>query len=566
GAITKRMTAIEEMAGMDVLCCDKTGTLTLNHLTVDKNLIEVFSGGMDRDMIILLAARASRVDNQDAIDMAIINMLSDPKEARANITEVHFLPFNPVDKRTAITYIDSGGNWSRVSKGAPEQILNLCFNKDDIAEKAQRVVDSFAERGLRSLAVAYQEVPERSRHGDGGPWVFCGVLPLFDPPRHDSAGHHPQGPGPGRVREDDHRRPPGDRQGDRPAARDGDQHAPVGGAVRQPRRRRRGGGDAGGGAGGGRGRVRGRVPGAQARDRAAPAGQRPRVRDDGRRRERRAGAEEGGHRHRGVGRDGRRPGRRRHRADGARPRRHRLRRPHQPRHLPAHEELHDLRRVHHHTDSGWVCASGVDMGVRLPAVHGARHSHTQRWDDHGDIQGPGDAVVEPGQLEAEGDIRHRRRHRRLPRAGHGALLLGGHQNHILRVSLRGAVAEAGRGGGVVGGVPAGEHHQPGPDIRDPQPGPLLPRPAGGAARRRLRRRAAGGHPGGGVRGRRLRVDQRRRVALGRRHLALQPGVLPPARPHQGRRPLRPQRRGLGPAPRPEGGGKTTTATARRIAL
>ncbi|XP_044982848.1 ATPase 10, plasma membrane-type-like isoform X1 [Hordeum vulgare subsp. vulgare] len=187
GAITKRMTAIEEMAGMDVLCCDKTGTLTLNHLTVDKNLIEVFSGGMDRDMIILLAARASRVDNQDAIDMAIINMLSDPKEARANIAEVHFLPFNPVDKRTAITYIDSGGNWFRVSKGAPEQILNLCHNKDDIAEKAQRVVDSFAERGLRSLAVAYQEVPERSRHGDGGPWVFCGVLPLFDPPRHDSA-------------------------------------------------------------------------------------------------------------------------------------------------------------------------------------------------------------------------------------------------------------------------------------------------------------------------------------------------------------------------------------------
>ncbi|KAM0831688.1 hypothetical protein ACQ4PT_065389 [Festuca glaucescens] len=187
GAITKRMTAIEEMAGMDVLCCDKTGTLTLNHLTVDKNLIEVFSGGMDRDMIILLAARASRVENQDAIDMATINMLADPKEARANITEVHFLPFNPIDKRTAITYIDYGGNWFRVSKGAPEQILNLCYNKDDIAAKVERVVHRFAERGLRSLAVAYQEVPEKSRHGHGGPWVFCGLLPLLDPPRHDSA-------------------------------------------------------------------------------------------------------------------------------------------------------------------------------------------------------------------------------------------------------------------------------------------------------------------------------------------------------------------------------------------
>ncbi|CAD6202373.1 unnamed protein product [Miscanthus lutarioriparius] len=187
GAITKRMTAIEEMAGMDVLCCDKTGTLTLNHLTVDKNLIEVFSREMEKDMVILLAARASRVENQDAIDMAIINMLADPKEARANITEVHFFPFNPVDKRTAITYLDSNGNWFRVSKGAPDQILNLCYNKDDIAEKVQIVVDRFAERGLRSLAVSYQEIPERSRHSPGGPWILCGLLPLFDPPRHDSA-------------------------------------------------------------------------------------------------------------------------------------------------------------------------------------------------------------------------------------------------------------------------------------------------------------------------------------------------------------------------------------------
>ncbi|KAK6911783.1 hypothetical protein RJ641_023876, partial [Dillenia turbinata] len=121
GAITKRMTAIEEMAGMDVLCSDKTGTLTLNRLTVDRNLIEVFNKDMDKGTIVLLAARASRLENQDAIDAAIIGMLADPKEARANITEVHFLPFNPVDKRTAITYVDSEGNWHRASKGAPEQ-------------------------------------------------------------------------------------------------------------------------------------------------------------------------------------------------------------------------------------------------------------------------------------------------------------------------------------------------------------------------------------------------------------------------------------------------------------
>lgn len=80
GAITKRMTAIEEMAGMDVLCSDKTGTLTLNKLTVDKNLVECFTKGVDKEMVCLMAARASRVENQDAIDAAIVGMLADPKE------------------------------------------------------------------------------------------------------------------------------------------------------------------------------------------------------------------------------------------------------------------------------------------------------------------------------------------------------------------------------------------------------------------------------------------------------------------------------------------------------
>ncbi|KAK4780963.1 hypothetical protein SAY87_017069 [Trapa incisa] len=187
GAITKRMTAIEEMAGMDVLCSDKTGTLTLNRLTVDRNLVEVFSQDMDKDTVIILAARASRLENQDAIDEAIVNMLADPKEARANIKEVHFLPFNPVDKRTAITYIDTYGNWYRASKGAPEQILNMCKEKEEIEGKVHSIIDKFAERGLRSLAVAIQQVPEKSKESPGSPWTFCGLLPLFDPPRHDSA-------------------------------------------------------------------------------------------------------------------------------------------------------------------------------------------------------------------------------------------------------------------------------------------------------------------------------------------------------------------------------------------
>ncbi|KAJ1385908.1 P-type ATPase [Sesbania bispinosa] len=187
GAITKRMTAIEEMAGMDVLCSDKTGTLTLNKLTVDKSMIEVFVQGMDKDTLVLYAARASRVENQDAIDASIVGMLGDPKEARAGITEVHFLPFNPVDKRTAITYIDGKGNWHRSSKGAPEQIIELCGLKGETLKKAHEIIDQFANRGLRSLGVGRQTVSEKTKESAGDSWEFLGLLPLFDPPRHDSA-------------------------------------------------------------------------------------------------------------------------------------------------------------------------------------------------------------------------------------------------------------------------------------------------------------------------------------------------------------------------------------------
>ncbi|GAU20195.1 hypothetical protein TSUD_352590 [Trifolium subterraneum] len=148
---------------------------------------QVFAKGVDKDLVVLMAARASRMENQDAIDCAIVSMLADPKEARAGIKEVHFLPFNPTDKRTALTYIDAAGTMHRVSKGAPEQILNLAHNKAEISHKVHAMIDRFAERGLRSLGVARQVVPEGTKDSPGGPWEFVALLPLFDPPRHDSA-------------------------------------------------------------------------------------------------------------------------------------------------------------------------------------------------------------------------------------------------------------------------------------------------------------------------------------------------------------------------------------------
>lgn len=84
GVITKRLTAIEKMAQMDVLYYAKTGTLANNKLSVDRNLIEVFAKGVAKEHMILLAARASGTENQDAIDDAIVEMLTDPKEVLLN--------------------------------------------------------------------------------------------------------------------------------------------------------------------------------------------------------------------------------------------------------------------------------------------------------------------------------------------------------------------------------------------------------------------------------------------------------------------------------------------------
>ncbi|KAI3881959.1 hypothetical protein MKW92_030719 [Papaver armeniacum] len=187
GVITKRLAAIEGMAGMDVLCCDKTGTLTLNNLSVDKDLIEILMKDVNRDTVILMAALASRTNNQDAIDTAIVGMLDDLPEAPVEMEVVEFLPFNATDKRSTVTYIDKEGLMRRVSKGAPEQILDLAHDKSAIEHRVRAAMDKYAQAGFTALAVAIQDVPERRKESRGGPWKFVALLPLFVPPRVDSA-------------------------------------------------------------------------------------------------------------------------------------------------------------------------------------------------------------------------------------------------------------------------------------------------------------------------------------------------------------------------------------------
>lgn len=185
-AIVTRITAIEEMAAVTILCSDKTGTLTLNKLIVDQPTIKTYAEYSPED-VIRISAYASRTENQDAIDFCIVNALDDPKMARADIEELDFKPFNPVIKRTEITYRKDGKVY-RATKGMSHFILDLC-TRDKTEEQIKALeedVDEFARRGLRSLAVAVDEVPSGDPEGEGKGFRLIGLLPIYDPPRSDT--------------------------------------------------------------------------------------------------------------------------------------------------------------------------------------------------------------------------------------------------------------------------------------------------------------------------------------------------------------------------------------------
>jgi len=173
-AIVSRLVAIEELAGVDVLCADKTGTLTQNKLTLG----DPFSvNKVTAEQIILSAALASRAENNDTIDLAVLGGLKN-KDALKEYQVVHFLPFDPVHKRTEATVKGKDGKTFKVTKGAPQVILALSANAGQVKAAAEKAINDFAARGFRSLGVARAE-------GDG-PWQFLGVLPMFDPPREDA--------------------------------------------------------------------------------------------------------------------------------------------------------------------------------------------------------------------------------------------------------------------------------------------------------------------------------------------------------------------------------------------
>jgi H+-transporting ATPase len=173
-AIVSKLVAIEELAGVDVLCADKTGTLTQNKLTLGDPFC---ADQVTAEQVVLAGALASRADDDDTIDQAVRAGVR-PAEALQGHKVLRFMPFDPVHKRTEADIEAADGSTFKVSKGAPQVILALLADAAAVKPAYEKAVDDFAKRGFRALGVARAD-------GDGA-WRLLGVLPLFDPPRVDA--------------------------------------------------------------------------------------------------------------------------------------------------------------------------------------------------------------------------------------------------------------------------------------------------------------------------------------------------------------------------------------------
>jgi len=180
-AIVSRLSAIEELAGVDVLCSDKTGTLTQNHLTVDSAI--PFDPKTTPDEVILGAALACQPESTDAIDQAVMSALKD-KKSLDGFKQVSFTPFDPVNKKTLAVVQDASQKQTSYAKGAPQVIATLCGISETSSDDPRSTayfgkVSELASHGTRALGVA--------RSDDGGKtWDLLGLLALLDPPRPDA--------------------------------------------------------------------------------------------------------------------------------------------------------------------------------------------------------------------------------------------------------------------------------------------------------------------------------------------------------------------------------------------
>jgi H+-transporting ATPase len=174
-AIVSRLTAIEELAGVDVFCSDKTGTLTKNEMQVAE---PVLLDGFDERALFLTAALASKLENRDPIEMPVFHYIDEhyPDLNWKSWKQTAFVPFDPVLKRTE-AQVELGEQKFSAVKGAPQVLIDMAKLDGDSAQNIHKMVDLLAAKGYRTLAVGRKTMEKFS---------LIGLIPLYDPPRDDS--------------------------------------------------------------------------------------------------------------------------------------------------------------------------------------------------------------------------------------------------------------------------------------------------------------------------------------------------------------------------------------------
>lgn len=177
GALVTRLDSIEDAASIDVLCLDKTGTITQNRLTVTDSI--PFPGYTKED-VVKMASLASKEEGMDIIDLAVIEYAKRTGIDLNAYRQVSYTPFNPAIKRTEAIF-ESEGNRFRAVKGAVQIVISMCrgLDKED-TEKANGTIEEFSRKGYRTIAVAVSDGDDLDN------LQLAGLLPLSDPPRPDA--------------------------------------------------------------------------------------------------------------------------------------------------------------------------------------------------------------------------------------------------------------------------------------------------------------------------------------------------------------------------------------------
>jgi H+-transporting ATPase len=177
GAIVSRLNCIEEMAGMNMLCSDKTGTLTLNKMVIQEQT-PVYQPGLNQYELLRYAAMAAKWKEppRDALDTLVLTTVD--IDSLQNVNQVEYMPFDPTIKRTEGTIREPDGSTFKVTKGAPHIILKLIPDDPETTKKVEEEVKEFGNRGIRCLAVA--------KTNSEGKWQMLGLLTFLDPPRPDT--------------------------------------------------------------------------------------------------------------------------------------------------------------------------------------------------------------------------------------------------------------------------------------------------------------------------------------------------------------------------------------------